>query len=155
MSEELRIELIQYETVRSVGPVDAEHIERWPPKAKNPSLDIGLKSKIAVEAKSHGASTESSRKANHTTGSEVNYGGMSSVMDTYEILSVAWPLVEGVAAVGGCTAFVKAGFDKLREWREGREGRSVNIHYKGKTIAIRDGQSVEEVVAQIDGLVRR
>ena len=153
ISEQLTIRLVQHERTRTVGPVDAERIEHWPPPASNPADDEALADAIARAARSAGAKAEHKTGGRTSTGSEANYGGMSSVIDAFQIVQFGWNMVEGMATIGGCAAFLGGSMAKLNSWKSGRPGRSIEIDYNGQKLKIEDGQSAEDVVRQIETLV--
>lgn len=78
---------------------------------------------------------------------------MSSVIDAFQVIQFGWNMIEGMATVGGCAAFVGGSMSKLKSWKAGRPGRSIEIDYLGQKLKIEDGQSVDDVVRQIEALV--
>ena len=152
ISKQLAIRLVQHERTRTVGPVDAERFEHWPPPASKPEDDQALADAITKAARSAGATTEHKTGGRTSTGAEANYGGMSSVIDAFQIVEFGWNMVEGMATVGGCATFLGGSMAKLKSWKAGRPGRTIEIDYKGQKLKIEDGQSVEDVVRQIETL---
>ena len=58
-------------------------------------------SAIAKAADATGATAEHTTGGRASTGSEANYGGMSSVIDAFQVIQFGWNIIEGMATVGG------------------------------------------------------
>lgn len=140
---------------RTVGQVDSEQLHLSPPPSLDPVQDERLISTIQGHGRSADAQVDYNVRSTQGFARELNYGGMASLVEVAETLTVAWPyLAGGAVGAAGLATFLNNALGAIEKWKSLRGGRSVTVTYKDRSMSVSDGDTVQDILEKAERLVR-